>query len=124
MRVRSSSRSNGFGMKSSAPASIAVVFSEPSLAVSMITGRTAVSSCARSCLQTARPSGGGIITSSSTRSGFADNASSSAASTVRGRDNVVAMGVKHRLEQAHVLGNVVDHEDPCTVVAHCLPPSQ
>ena len=53
MRVSSSSRLNGFGMKSSAPASIALVFSDPSLAVSMITGSTAVSSCSRSCLQTA-----------------------------------------------------------------------
>ena len=53
MRVSSSSRSNGFGMKSSAPASIAFVFSGPSLAVSMITGSTAVSSRSRSRLQTA-----------------------------------------------------------------------
>ena len=53
MRVSSSSRLNGFGMKSSAPASIAFVFSDPSLAVSMITGSIAVSSCARSCRQTA-----------------------------------------------------------------------
>ena len=79
MRVSSSSWLNGFGMKSSAPASIAVVFSDPSLAVSMITGNIAVSSCSRSCRQTAWPSGGGIITSSNTRSGFAETASSSAA---------------------------------------------
>ena len=53
MRVSSSSRLNGFVMKSSAPASIAFVFSDPSLAVSMITGSIAVSSCARSRRQTA-----------------------------------------------------------------------
>jgi len=52
MRVSSSSRLNGFVMKSSAPASIDLVFSAPSLAVSMITGSTAVSSCSRSILQT------------------------------------------------------------------------
>jgi hypothetical protein len=34
------------------------------------------------------------------------------------------MSVEHGLEQAHVLGNVVDHEDPCPVVAHRLPSSQ
>ena len=43
----------GLGMKSSAPASIARVFSCPMLDVIMITGSTAVSSFARSSVQTA-----------------------------------------------------------------------
>ena len=42
----------GLGMKSSAPASIAFVFSWPILEVTMITGKTAVSSFARSRVQT------------------------------------------------------------------------
>ena len=47
-RVSSSLWLNGLGMKSSAPASIAFVFSWPMLDVTMITGSTAVSSFARS----------------------------------------------------------------------------
>jgi hypothetical protein len=43
---------------------------------------------------------------------------------VRRRDDVVAMRVENGFEQAHVLGNVVDDEDPCSVVAHRMPPSQ
>jgi hypothetical protein len=43
---------------------------------------------------------------------------------VRGRDDVVAVSVEHGLEQADVLGDVVDHEDPSSVVAHRLPPWQ
>ena len=41
-RTSSSSWLNGFGMKSSAPASIAFFFSGPMLEVTMITGSTAV----------------------------------------------------------------------------------
>jgi len=37
---------------------------------------------------------------------------------VSGGDDVVALSLEHCLEQAHVLGNVVDHEDPGSVVAH------
>ena len=38
--------------------------------------------------------------------------------SVGGRDDVVALRLQHRLEEAHVLGDVVDHEDPCGGVAH------
>ncbi len=50
--MSSSSWLNGFGMKSSAPASIAFVFSCPMLDVTMITGSTAVASFARRWVQT------------------------------------------------------------------------
>ena len=52
-RVSSSPWLNGLGMKSSAPASIASVFSGPMLEVTMITGRSAVSSLARMLRHTA-----------------------------------------------------------------------
>src|SRR5207237_998568 len=77
-RTRSSSWLNGFGMKSSAPASIALFFSAPTLDVTMITGSIAVSSSARSCRQTVYPSMSGITTSRRMRSGFSDLAASSA----------------------------------------------
>ena len=77
-RVNSSSWLNGFGRKSSAPASIALVFSWPILEVTMITGSTAVSSFARSRLQTAYPSRPGITTSSRISAGCSESTSSSA----------------------------------------------
>ena len=40
---------------------------------------------------------------------------------VPGRDDLVAARAEHRLEQAHVLGEVVDDEDSCGVVAHGVP---
>jgi hypothetical protein len=52
-RVSSSWWLNGLGMKSSAPASIAFVFSCPMLEVTMITESTLVSSSSRSAWQTA-----------------------------------------------------------------------
>ena len=69
-RVRSWCSSNGFCTKSSAPASIACRFSCQPLDVTMITGRTAVSSRSRILRQTVYPSISGITTSRSTRSGF------------------------------------------------------
>jgi hypothetical protein len=44
--------------------------------------------------------------------------------TARGRDDVIAVSLEHRLEQAHVLGDVVDHQDPRVPVAHGPPPLQ
>ena len=79
-RVSSSPWLNGFGMKSSAPASIASVFSGPMLDVTMITGSSAVSSFARRVRQTVYPSMPGIITSRSTRSGSCSSTSFSACS--------------------------------------------
>ena len=37
---------------------------------------------------------------------------------VGGRDDLVAVRLEHRLEQAHVLADVVDHEDPPGMLAH------
>jgi len=37
---------------------------------------------------------------------------------VGGRDDLVAVRFQHRLEQAHVLADVVDHEDPPRTLAH------
>jgi hypothetical protein len=123
MRVSNSSRLNGFGMKSSAPAAIAVCFSEPSLAVSMITGSAAVCCCLRSCLQTARPSGGHRhVEQHEVRPGGYGKLERS--EPVGGRDDVVPLTLEHGLQQANVLRDVVDDEDPPGAVAHRLPPPQ
>ena len=106
-------------MKSSAPASIAFVFSGPALAVSMITGSTAVSSLL------AEPPADLIaielrhhdVEENEIRlCGFGEL---QRGATVGRRDDLVAVGREDGLEQAHVLEDVVDDEDPCgAVLAH------
>ena len=124
MRVRSSSRLNGFMMKSSAPASIAFVFSAPSLAVSMITGNTAVS------LVRAKLLADGVavglrhhhVEQDEIRLRRYRELQSGVA--VVGRDDLVVVSLEDGLQQAHVLGNVVDHENPSGVVGHGMRASQ
>src|SRR5262245_321043 len=43
---------------------------------------------------------------------------------VRCGDDLVPLSLEHRLEQADVLGDVVDDEDPSGLLAHRVPPSQ
>ena len=109
---------NGFGMKSSAPAWMAFVFSWPMLDVTMITGSTAV------VLIGAKPGADRVAVEArhhhveQDQVGLVRFDDLECRNAVARGEHVVPTRREHRLEQADVLGDVVHHEDPSRALSH------